>query len=239
MASSSPKAQRTALVCNVDDATCGGSAAGLLEPPAAARCAVSTPPGGAQRAPASPSALWRERDGEAPLEILLDPSARPPLPLFGPPAADGLGDEDSDDDAVVARAFADFGRMLCADVALRAGGVVEASAPQCASHAAVAGERACARRAAPPPTVDARALPLAQRPAAQPKAPAGGPFYHGVIMLQRKTSCHFRATLRGKYIVTCDTAEAAARAYDDAARAAGTLAVNFPRPGTHEIQAQP
>ena len=273
----SPRAQRAgALACSVHDATCDGSEAPLLEPPAAVRRAAPPLLGGAQQAPALPSALFHERHGEAPLgaasTAVLDPTT--PQPLFG--------DEDSAAAAVVAQAFADFGRQLCRDVALRAGGAraVEPSAPQVASHAAAVGEQALVLRGAVmqvlPPRAASAAVAVPQRgatpkadgsPAATPKAAASAPTHSTAAAPlqspQRRSSALpppqqyigvQRASWSDKewvayvYVgsgpsrrkLNCgsySSPEAAARAHDNAARKRNILALNFPRPGTDEVQA--
>ena len=72
--------------------------------------------------------------------------------------------------------------------------------------------------------------------------PPPAPDYKGVVVAaSARTTAVFQATVKvggvRNFLGSFCTAEEAARAYDDAARKAGRRVVNFPRPGTDEVQA--
>ena len=86
-----------------------------------------------------------------------------------------------------------------------------------------------------------------QRSAGKRPPPRSGPLppdpgYKGVsINASARTAAVFQVSFRHGGVDTClgmfCTAEEAARAYDDAVRMTGRRVVNFPRPGTNEVQA--
>jgi hypothetical protein len=80
-----------------------------------------------------------------------------------------------------------------------------------------------------------------QEQAATPRGAAGARRYKGVCARQAidQFQAFFHTAGGVEDLGYFDSPEAAARAYDDAVRAQGRRVVNFPRPGTDEVQAVP